>query len=209
MVDLSCNKDQKSQRNRWPQAPIEGARITRWRYDTNTSCEQMEIIFIRAVEALGVTWLIPRTAKWLTWISCTAWPTAMNEKPCECIVRNILVEKFLTAHSLPLCIDDCVQPASLTSTIRMLVANGWSSTQTVNAEERIAQELQSNPSTSTRAVSRATYIPKLPSHALYTTKYYILIIYSIPRHWNREITTIIWILRGDYYKKLQHTETSQ
>ncbi|GFX01191.1 uncharacterized protein TNCV_4581571 [Trichonephila clavipes] len=47
----------------------------------------------------------------------------MDEKPCECIVRNILVDSCLAAHSLPLCIDDCVKPARSTCTSWILVTN--------------------------------------------------------------------------------------
>ncbi|GFV88136.1 uncharacterized protein TNCV_3242851 [Trichonephila clavipes] len=82
-------------------------------------------------------------------------------------------------------------------------------TRTVDAEDRVLQELERNPSTSTRVVSRETHIPKLPSGALHTTKDYILIIYNASRHWNWETTTNVWILRGGFCTKVMQTETSQ
>ncbi|GFW96021.1 transposase-like protein [Trichonephila clavipes] len=79
-------------------------------------------------------------------------------------------------------------------------------TRTVDAEDRVLQELERNPSTSTRVVSRETHIPKLPSGALHTTKDYILIIYNASRHWNWETTTNVWILRGGFCTKVMQTK---
>ena len=82
----------------------------------------------------------------------------MDEKPCECIVRNILVERCLAAHSLPLCIDDCVKKASYTCTSRM-DAGHQRIIRAADAKERVVQELQHNTSTSTRILSQETHIP--------------------------------------------------
>ncbi|GFQ78865.1 hypothetical protein TNCT_279991 [Trichonephila clavata] len=60
-ADQSYNKDQRSHRNMGWQAPVEGAGV-------QTRAEQKENEFIRVVDALGVTWLVTRTANWLTCI---------------------------------------------------------------------------------------------------------------------------------------------
>lgn len=51
------------------------------------------------------------------------WQTAMGEKPCKFIKRNILMIRCRATHSLPFCIDDSAKPVRPTRTSPILVAN--------------------------------------------------------------------------------------
>ncbi|GFU26752.1 hypothetical protein TNCV_1838111 [Trichonephila clavipes] len=131
----------------------------------------------------------------------------MDEKPCERIVRNILVNSCLAAHSLPLCIDDSVKPARSTCTSWILVANeqlGWLMLKTGFSKNWSVILQQVHELYPERPIS-----PKLPSGALHSAKDYILIIYNAFRHWNWATTTNVWILRGGFCTKVMQTETSQ
>ena len=47
----------------------------------------------------------------------------MDEKPCEQIVKNILLERCLATYYLPLCMNDYAKGARLKCASRMLIAN--------------------------------------------------------------------------------------
>ena len=79
---------------------------------------------------------------------------------------------------------------------------------TVDAEERVVQALQYNPSTSIRVVPRENHISKLPSGAKYTMKDFTLIIYKASRHFNRETIAVVWILCGVICKERLSTDIS-
>lgn len=163
----------------------------------------MEIVFIQAVEAFGVKWLVTCTAKWLTRIWFMAWPTAIDEKPLHMYQEKYPDRKgpcfsFFVTLNYRLCQTGSFDAHKLDVGRNKQFGQFF-------AEDSAFQELKCNPSTSTRVVSRETH--KTPTYRLVdcTGRWIASFSFTMPfisirRH--RQTKTSAWNLRGDFCKKM-------
>ncbi|GFT54562.1 transposable element Tcb2 transposase [Trichonephila clavipes] len=157
MVDQSYNKDQKSYMNIGSQTPVEGARATRGSCETNTTCANGDCLHSsRGCVGRNMPTYTHREMADMHLIygmaKCNG-REALQMYHAKYPGRQLPSRSFFAILHRRLC-----ETGSFN--VHKLDTGHQRTTQTVDAEDRDLQELEHNPSTSTRVVSRKTHIPQ-------------------------------------------------